>query len=239
MNEQALQGTADNRRLVVGVALVSGAVGLVPVPLVGDLLIDAIRASLLRALAERRGLELSRRAALVVVGATDPELGRTALAGLLTLLGRLVGRQLFRWLLVAVRFEDAAKTFVLGTLFDYACQTGRVEALDESQAARLRRALARAQARARIGVLAVAFQRATEDLFKLGAWLPRKLSSLMMALLEGRRAEVEETVELDSEGLFSRLRQALEHELQSTEQALLSNLCQSFEDSWNEEQQHA
>ena len=57
-----------------------------------------------------------------------------------------------------------------------------------------------------------------------------------MALLEGRRAAVEETVELDSEGLFQKLRQAVEREIQGTEQALLHNLCQSFEDSWNEEQ---
>ena len=43
-------------------------------------------------------------------------------------------------------------------------------------------------------------------------------------------------MELDREHLFARLRDALEAEIRGTEQALLSNLFRSFEESWHEAQ---
>jgi hypothetical protein len=226
------------RKLVIAVSVLSGVLGLVPVPLVGDLAIDLSRTFLLRRLARRRRLELSAHGALVVCGIAEVSVGRLAVSTALVLAMRLAWRRLTRALFFLLRFDDMARTFLLGTLFDHYCARHHEgeAAISLDQAERLRRAIAAASDGARSQVLSTLFQRVFSDLLRAGVALPRALWSLAASVLRDDKSDrIERVVDEDLEGFFSRVTHLVEQELAAAGQASIQALCQAFDQAWARE----
>lgn len=132
-----------NRGLILERALVVGAVGMIPVPALDDLLTSAVRKTLLRRLAAVRQVGLDEEAAEVLAEPLRAEVldaaARVAV-GWSFLRRRL--RRLALALRVAERIGDSAGTFALATLFDHYCATHHVGlGLDAPRARLLRRAI--------------------------------------------------------------------------------------------------
>jgi hypothetical protein len=226
------------RKLVIAVAVLSGVLGLVPVPLVGDLAIDLARTFLLRRLARRRQLELSARGALVVCGIAEVSVGRLAISTALVLAMRLAWRRLTRALFFLLRFDDMARTFLLGTLFDHYCAHHHQEEREISleRAERLRRAIAAASDGAWAQVLSALFQRVFSDLVRAGVALPRALWSLASSVLRDDKSDrVERVIDEDLEGFFGRVTHLVEQELAAAGQATIQALCEAFDQAWARE----
>ncbi len=188
MSRPALAALKENRRLLVTASFLSGALGLIPVPLVGDLGIDLLRAGLLRHLARRRGTSLTRHTALILIGADRTSVGRLALSAGVVLGARLLWKRLTRTLLVLLRFDDMGRTFTLGTVFDYYCITRRPgEELSVEQAEAVHRALVVAAREARPQLAAAIFRRAVGELVTAGTSVPRALWRLLGDLLGDER----------------------------------------------------
>ncbi len=242
--EAALAALGESRRLVTALSLGSGVVGLIPLPLVGELATDLLRAFLVQRLGARRGVEVSRRIALTLIGADRASLSRLALGASLALAARMLWRRLTRVLFVLLRFDDMGRTFLLGVSFDYYLlahhpgATGEARpALDEVRAAALQRAIGAAAAQARPEVMAALFRRVTGDLLRAGAALPRTLASLVAKVLRRGDApeEAEHVVEQDLDGLFARATRLVEMELRALGHSSLLALCQAFDRAWSAE----
>jgi uncharacterized protein (DUF697 family) len=155
---------AANRRLIVGRALIAGAVGLVPVPYVDELLAEAVRGDLIRRLATLRGLTVDNNA---VAALTSPAPNRALTAagwGAIAVGGtRRVFRRLAASLLVVRRVDEAMHTFQVGTLFDhYGARHHTGGGLDGLRAASLRVAMDESIRTARNGTLERTFRRALQ-----------------------------------------------------------------------------
>jgi hypothetical protein len=224
----------ENRRFIVAVSVVSGIVGLLPIPLVGDLGIDWVRSFLVRRLARRRQLALSGRAALVLGGSAAVSPSRLALSTALVLGLRLAWRRLTRVLFFLLRFDDMARTFLLGTLFDYYCHRFHEgEEITDPQAEGIHLALQRAASGARQQVISALFRRALGDLWRTGAYLPKTLVSLGVAALRDDASDsAERVVEEDLEGFFSKITALLEGELSAAGQITLEAIYHSFDEVW-------
>lgn len=243
--DAALAALGENRRLLTAVSLGSGVVGLIPIPLVGELATDLLRAFLVQRLGARRGVEISRRIALTLIGADRASLSRLALGASLALAARMLWRRLTRVLFVLLRFDDMGRTFLLGTTFDYylvvhhpsAGEGGTRPALEEAQAAALQRAISAAASQARPEVMAALFRRVTGDLLRAGASLPRTMLSLLAKVLRRSETpeEAERVVEEDLDGLFARATRLLDAELRGIGHSVVLALCEAFDRAWNAE----
>jgi hypothetical protein len=238
----------ENRRLIIALSVLTGALGLIPVPLVGDLGIDLVRAALLRRLARRRKLELSRHAALIICGVQQVSVGRLAVSTALLVAMRYAWRRLTRTLLVLLRFDDMGRTFLLATIFDYYCLRhhwggGAVRTLPHGgeeisleRAEAVRRALVATSSGVRDRVFSALFQRVFSDVVRAGTFVPRTLWTMAASALRDERAEVaERVVEEDLEGFFARITRAVERELSAAGQDVLASLCGGFDAAWTRE----
>jgi len=233
----------QNRPLIVAASLGSGALGLLPVPLVNDLSIGVLRALLVQRLASSRSLELSSHAALVVAGELSPSLARLATAAALSVGLRLAWRRLGRSLLLLLRFDDVGQTFLLGTFFDYYClQHHPGGPIDPQRAAAIHRAIDAAATRARIQLVSAVISRAWSELTRAGSALPGGLWALCTALLVGQRHEPPPLAEVAevaagaeaaaAESFLARVTTAVERELSSADDRVLDTLCQAFDQAW-------
>jgi hypothetical protein len=235
---EAQSALGENRRLITALSVLTGALGLIPVPLVGDLGIDLVRAALLRRLARRRKAELSRHAALVLCGVQQVSVGRLAISTALIVAMRYAWRRLTRTLLVLLRFDDMGRTFLLATIFDYYCARHHPPETEISveRAEVVRRAIAAASSGVREHVFSALFQRAFTDLVRAGLFLPRTLWVMATSALRDEKAEeVERVVEEDLEGFFARATRLVEQELAAAGQDVLSSLCTAFDAAWARE----
>jgi hypothetical protein len=236
-DSEAQTALRENRRLIIALSVLTGALGLVPVPLVGDLGIDLVRVALLRRLARRRKLELSRHAALVLCGVQQVSVGRLAISTALIVAMRYAWRRLTRTLLVLLRFDDMGRTFLLATIFDYYCvRHHRGAEISVERAEVVRRAIAAASSGVRDHVFSALFQRVFGDLVRAGMFLPRTLWTMATSALRDEKAEeVERVVEEDLEGFFGRVTRLVEQELSAAGQDVLSSLCGGFDAAWARE----
>lgn len=226
----------DHRRLVVALSLASGVVGLAPVPLVGDLAIGLVRTYLVRSLARRRGVGLSTERAMIVAGQTDPSLTRLGATTALILGLRLAWSHVTRLVLWLLRFDDVARTFLVGTFFDHYCLQhhpgGEISARRASQ---LQRAIARACSTAREHLVSALFRTAVDRTVRAGTFVPRTLWRLFTAALsQDARGEVERTVEDDPDGFLARVTAAVEAELQAAGEVTQRALCDAFDRAWEQ-----
>jgi hypothetical protein len=244
--DAALAALGENRRLLTAISLGSGVVGLIPIPLVGELATDLLRAFLVQRLGARRGVEISRRISLTLIGADRASLSRLALGASLALAARMLWRRLTRVLFVLLRFDDMGRTFLLGTTFDYylvvhhpAASDGATRPpLEEAQAAALQRAISAAASQARPEVMAALFRRVSGDLLRAGASLPRTMLSLLAKVLrrsETAPEEAERVVEEDLDGLFARATRLLDAELRALGHSVVLALCEAFDRAWDAE----
>ena len=161
MSMQALVHHLDvNRPLILQRALVAGAAGMVPVPYLDDLLAGAVRASLIRRLAEIRNVDLDANAVDALATPRGSRLLQAATVGSVALHGtRRIFRSVTASLLLVRRVDEAMQTFAVGTLFDHYCASHHVGfGLDGQRAAELRSAIDRAVADTHGDALARAFR---------------------------------------------------------------------------------
>lgn len=130
---------AGNRSLILGRSAVAGAMSLVPVPVLDEVLSNAVRRTLLARIAAVRQVDVDERALrLLAEVERDGGLARMAL-------GQGLRRAFFRMAMaarVASRTGEFAATFALATLFDHYCARHHVGfGLDEQRARTLRRAI--------------------------------------------------------------------------------------------------
>lgn len=227
-----LEQMKQNRGVVLGVSLACGAVGLIPVPLLPDLVIAGLRHWLLLHLARRRQVTVTAHGARVVMERlrVSPDRLATitaAIAGLRSL------RKLARAMLLFLRFEDVVQTFLLGTYFDYYLLRYHVgDELNPQQAARVHEAAGRALVTARVDVLVALFRRVVGKMVSAGLYIPKVMWDLSAAVLRGEEEVVEIEQMEDSRGLLQRAASLLEQELADTGRITMETICEGFDHAW-------
>lgn len=226
-----LEQLKDNRRLLLGGSLVCGAVGLVPLPILPDLAIDGLRRALLVRLAARRGVKLGYGTARHLQGESGgfARLGASSAAAV----GVRSLTRVTRTLLLLLRFEEMARTYMLGTYFDYyLLRYHRGEAISTEQAELVGRAAGEAYSGAHLDVLVALFRRAAGEIWRVGSALPGQLWGMAAALLSGDDEELAEEKE-QSDGVFGRLLGLLEQQLEQTGRATVLALLSGYDDAWS------
>ena len=227
-----LEQLKQNRGVVLGVSLVCGAVGLIPLPLIPDLVISGLRHWLLLHLARRHDVAISAHGARVVMERLRVSPDRLARV-LATLAGLRSLRKLARAMLLFLRFEDVVHTFLLGTYFDYyLLRYHEDDELSPAQAARVHEAADRALTMAHLDVLAALFRKVVAKMISAGLYIPRIMWDLAAAVLRGEEEAAQiEHIE-DSRGLLARAVDLLEHELEDTRRVTVEAICEGFDHAW-------
>jgi len=227
----------ESRPLIMAASLGTGVIGLVPLPLVNDLGIGAVRALLLQRLADQRGVALCAHAALVAAGELAPSPQRLAVTALLSLGLRLALRRLSRALLLLLRLDDVGRTFLLGTCFDHYClQHHRGGLIDTPRAAAFNAAVDAALTRARIQLASALVTRVWTELSRAGRAVPGTFWAACTALLQGEQGspgEPSAPASEESRRFLDRIAAAAGRELDAAGDLTLTTLCQAFDDAWN------
>jgi hypothetical protein len=227
----------SNRPLILSHSLLAGAAGLVPIPFVDDLLADAVRAALLRRIAEIHKVDVDPQAIAALRSPHSPHwsvLGAARLSVLAIGGTRRMVRRLATSLLLMRRADEAVETFQVATLFDHYCARHHVGlGLDGDKARRLRHAIERAIARARGEALQDAFRRALESGVRMARRVPRSVRALLRRSGPVEGEAVEQRIQQAAEGGF--VRRAVETLDAQLEQAYLRALERSFDATWAEE----
>lgn len=189
MSEPAHDATCHldpNRRLILGRSLLAGAVGLLPVPYLDDLLAGQVRALLVRRVAELRHVDVAPYAVTELVTPHGSRvLGAAGVSAVVLGGARRVWRQVAASILVVRRVDEAVQTFQLGTLFDHYCARHHLGlGIEAAGARRLRLAMDEAVRHAR--------GRALEEVFARALTATRQLT--------GRRGRSIERVEAELAG---------------------------------------
>ena len=218
----------ESRRLTVGVSITCGAVGLVPVPLLPDLANTALRSALLHRLARRRGVALAYEAARVVCDEESGSMARRFASSMLSLRNPLMLS-----LRMVMRFEEVARTFLLGTYVDYYLLTRHEgETITAAQATLLREAVKQAASGAHLDVLSALFQRAVSDAVRLGLVVPRHLWGLCMTLLHKGEEALEKEEEVSGQRFLSSVASMVDRELELTKRETLDAVLDGFDGAW-------
>lgn len=226
--QELYQQLRQSRRLAVGVSVTCGAVGFLPVPLLPDLAITALRSALLHRLARRRGVELAYEAARVVSGEERGSMARRFASTMLSLRSPV----LFS-LRVVMRFEEVARSFLMATYVDYYLLTyHQGETVSAARASLLREAVQAASSKAHMDVLGALFQRAVSDAVRLGLVVPRRLWGLCMTLLHKGEEALEEEEELSGQRFLSSVASMVDRELELTMRETLDALLDGFDYAW-------
>jgi len=220
----------QNRRLVVVVAVASGIIGLLPIPLLPDLTISALRSALFKGLARRRRIKLSFSAARIAVDGKRGASMRRLAATTAAIAGLRSWRLLTRSLLLFFRFEDMSKTFLRGFYFDYyLLRFHQGEGVNKQQARMIHDASAEACSSAHLEVITALFRRALSDMARAGIYIPRRLLSMAVSLIRGGEEEVEQIQEI---GLLSQAARLVEAELDAAGRVTIEALCRGFDQAW-------
>lgn len=226
-SEEIFERLRDSRRMAAGVSMACGAVGLVPVPLLPDLAISALRSALLHRMARRRGVELGYEVARSIAG--DEGLSIKRLAS--SVIGLRAG--FTRALLLFVRFEEVAHTFLLATYIDYyLLRHHQGEVVTAAQATLLRAAVEQATSRAHVDIFSALFQKAVKDAVHLGLVIPRTVWIQVMALLQKGEDELERDEEFSSRGFLGSVARFVEREIDRTGRESLEAVLDGFDHAW-------
>ena len=153
------------REVILGRSAFAAVVGLLPVPLLDDLLSGAVRTTLLRRIADIRHVGADDGALAHIADGAAPT-SASAAAGTARTVARFALRRTFRRafsaMRVASRAEAVVGTFAVATLFDHYCVRHHVGAgIDATLARRLRETIERAISDARRGLARRGVDRAT------------------------------------------------------------------------------
>lgn len=237
-DEALLLKLGEHRRFLLGTSLVTGAVGLLPVPLLPDVAISALRRALLSRIARERGVTLGHGNARRVVGEETSPFARWMAAAGTAAVGRSALRRLSRSVLLVLRFEEMGRTFMLGTYFEvYLLRYHRGQTISEEQAELVGRAAAEAYAGAHVDLLAALFRHGAGNLWRVGTAVPATLLRMAGALLsgDGSDAELAEETEVGpGAGLVRRAVGWMEQELATTARVGVQSLVHGFDQAWTE-----
>jgi hypothetical protein len=231
----------SHRRLILGRALIAGAAGLVPLPYLDDLLSGTVRGGMIRALAERRQVDVDPAAVAELSTPAGSRLLSAANLGALAWGTRRAWRRVAASLLVVRRADEAVQTFQIGTLFDHYCAQHHVGlGLDAARAAVLRSAMDEAVHAAHRGSVERVFRRALRAPVVAVAGLiglPRGARALWLRL-RGGPVEPVEIVQLaddahpaavESRGWLRRAVDGLDRELGGAYERALTD---AFDAAW-------
>lgn len=210
--------------LVISRSLLAAAAGVVPVPVLDDLVASFVRARMLRQLAERRQVDLTRDALAIL--SDEPQASRLrhfAVTGVTLIALRKAWRKLFVLLAAGRRAEEVAHCFELGMLFDHYCARHHVgPALDAERAAKLRAAFDAVGQKVRREAAVAAARRALAR----GARPPEGDQALE------RREDFRLPVRPERENLFQKIARVLDEELAATGGPYLDALVVAFDATW-------
>jgi hypothetical protein len=199
-----------NRGLVVSRSILAAAAGILPVPVMDDIVASLLRARMLRRIADARQVDVNRDALAIL--SDEPQVSRLrhmALTGVTLIALRKAWRKMFLLLAVGRRGEEFAHSFELGTLFDHYCTRHHVgPAVDAEMAARLH---------------------ATID--QVGGSVRKHLvrPSVAAGALQKREREV---VPRQGESLLTKTRRVIDEELGAAGDAYANALREAFDKAW-------
>ncbi len=218
-----------NRTLILTRSLLSGLVGVVPLPYIDDLLAGAVRAQLIRRLAEIRGIDVDGNA---VAALSDPagsrllsmaSMGAVA-AGVARPGWRKIASRLGTSFMVVRRVDETIESFQVGTLFDHYCARMHVgAALDGKRAVILRHAMSMSIASARNDLLKRAFSEGLRTASKFAGGVPRAFDMLRTG---ARGADIDGQLD---ESLVGSAARSVETKVEGLEQGYLEQLVTRFE----------
>jgi hypothetical protein len=199
-----------NRGLVVSRSILAAAAGILPVPVMDDVVASLLRARMLRTIAEVRQVDINRDALAIL--SDEPQVSRLrhmALTGVTLIALRKAWRKMFLLLAVGRRGGEFAHSFELGTLFDHYCMRHHVgPAVDAELAAKLR---------------------ATFD--QIGGSVRKHLvrPSVAAGALQKRPREV---LPREGESLLGKTRRVIDEELGAAGDAYANALREAFDKAW-------
>ncbi len=217
-----------NRNLILTRSVLSGIVGMVPVPYIDELLAGAVRAQLIRKLAAIRQVDvdenavhaLSEPAGSRVLGAAG--IGALAVGAAQPRWRKMMGR-VGTSLLVIRRVDEAVESFQIATLFDHYCARMHVgPGLDGHSGVLVRHAIELASKSARSDLLRGAFSRGFGRLSSLG----RRLPKIAWSRLRGAN------VTAAAEPLANEAAELIDKEVGAVEESYLSSLLSRFDLAW-------
>ena len=198
-----------NRGLVVSRSLLAAAAGILPVPVMDDVVASLLRARMLRRIADARQVDVSRDALAIL--ADEPQVSRLrhmALTGITLIALRKAWRKMFLLLAIGRRGEEFAHSFELGTLFDHYCTRHHVgPGVDAELAAKLR---------------------ATFD--QIGKSVRRSLIRPQVAA--GALVRRQQSVMRGEESLLTKTRRVIDEELGAAGDAYATALRHEFDKAW-------
>lgn len=237
----------QNRRLIVRRALLASALGgLVPVPIMDEVLSGRVRAGLYMKLATSRQVDLPPISAEVLAaGKTGSALRNLTFAAATLVALKLAWRKFFALLAAGRGAEDMAATFQVATLVDHYCARLHVGGpVSRSQAARLHAVVHESVSRNSKTKLVSAFREGGKILgrrvMEAPQWVSRSLSRQAERWLRtGGHPEaapagwpIDESEEEKS--WLDRAAHEVEERLASLGQDYLSGLVDDFEARWRE-----
>lgn len=235
-----LEHLMPHRRLILERSVLAGAVGLVPVPLLDDLLTGLVRGRMVRRLAEARKVDLTASAVLILAEERQVTMARNATLTAVSLLAlRYAWRKVFVVLALSRRVEEMVHTYQIGTLFDHYCARHHVGAgVQGPDAARLRFAIDQAVASLHHDIAAEAFKKSGQTIARTATRVPVGLWDLLRSLRhrapdapdappEQIVDEVTETFE--REGLLRKAARVVDEEMGAAGMAYLGSLVARFD----------
>ncbi len=225
---------SSNRRLVVGMAVATGAAGWIPVPLASGWAVSRLRQLLVRQLARRYEVELVPGVATVIAGAAAQTPADLALDVVKAAMMRDMGKAL-RTLPLMIRFGDLARTLVLGSYFGRYCERhheGGPVGLEEGR--RIRAALDVAAEKALGGAAGALLWHLAREVGQLALAVPKAALSLLREALSRGEEAAEQVIEQDTTGLFGRAARAVESGLSAAGAAALEGFHGAFDEAIRE-----
>lgn len=240
----------QHRGMIIGRSLASALAGALPIPLLEEWLAATIRRSLIRRIAEARGVDLDDDAVRAIADgrARPPEWTEIAGGGLIYRLLRGTWRRVLIAVLIARRAQAASNDFVIGTLFDHYCAKMHVGlGLNAASAAELRALMDSAIANTPGGVTRQLFRRSAVRGLRAALKAPVDLANLVSRgalsrlLLRGEPVEAEAEREVDralekqleaSDSFLARTSAAVEVQLTAEANPYLGNVLDAFEHLW-------
>jgi hypothetical protein len=238
---------AQNRRLIVRRALFASALGgLVPVPIVDDIVSGRVRAGLYMKLAACRQVDLPAASAGVLAqGKASSALRSITLAAVTLAAVKLAWRKFFALLAAGRGAEDMATIFQVATLVDHYCAKLHVGGpVSQPQAAELRALVYQSVSRTSKSKLVAAFREGAEilgrSLLDAPRWVSHSLSRHAEHWLRtGGHPEAAPagwpTEESEEERTWlDRAAHAVEERLAALGNGYLGGLVDDFEARWRE-----
>jgi hypothetical protein len=229
-----MSGTSEssNTRLVVGMAVATGAAGWIPVPLASGWAVSRLRQLLVRQLVRRHDVELVPGVAAVIAGGASPTTGDLALDVVKAAMMRDM-RKMLRTLPLMIRFGDVVRTLVLGSYLGRYCELhhpGGAVGLEEGR--RIRAALDAAADKALTGAAGALLWHLAREVGQLALALPKAAWALLREALSKGEEAAEQLIEEDSTGLFGRAARAVESGLSAAGSAALDGFHGAFDEAY-------